>query len=73
MGLHLHVEHGGEALLIFLTVRGRNKLLVGRAVAAKRVQAAFNTAEKDTEVWRTISPKTRGSSPERRERSARRK
>lgn len=68
MRLHLHVEHGGEALLIFLTVRGRNKLLVRRAVAVKRVQATFNT-----EVWRTISPKTRGSSPERRKSAARRK
>lgn len=71
MHLHLHIEHGGEAPLIFLNAAGRNKLMVRRVVAVKSVQSAFNTAERDTMVWRTISPKTRGSSPEQRESSAR--
>lgn len=71
MCLHLHLEHGGEALLIFLNAPGRNKRMVRRVVAVKRVQSAFSTAEKNTMVWRTISPKTRGSSPEQRESSAR--
>lgn len=71
MRLHLHLEHGGEAPLTFLNVPGGNKLLVRRVVAVKSVQCAFNATEKDTLVRRTISPKTRGSSPEQRESSAR--
>lgn len=63
--LHLHVERGGEEPLIFLTAPGRNKLMAGRVAAGY-----LNSAEKDTPVWRTISPKTRGPSPERRESSA---
>lgn len=71
MRLHLHLEHGGEAPLISLNAPGRNTLMVRRVVAVKHVQSVFSTAEKDTRVWRTISPKTRGSSPEQRESSAR--
>lgn len=67
MRLHLHLEHRAQALLIFLNVPGRNKLMVRHVVAVKRGQPEFNAAEKDTTVWRTISPKTRGSSPEQRE------
>lgn len=67
MRLHLHLEHRAQALLTFLNVPGRNKLMVRHVVAVKRGQPEFNAAEKDTTVWRTISPKTRGSSPEQRE------
>lgn len=73
MGLHLHVEHGGEALVILLNHARQKQAHVRHVVAVKRVPSAFNTAEKDTMAWRTISPKTRGSSPEQRESSARRK
>lgn len=44
--LSSHEEHGGEALLIFLTEPGRNELLVRRVVAAKRIRAALDTPEK---------------------------
>lgn len=71
MRLHLHLEHGGEAALIPLNAPGRNTLMVRRVVAVKCVQSALSTAEKDTMVWRTISPKTGGSSPEQRKSSAR--
>lgn len=65
--LHLHLEHRDKGLLISLNAPGRNTLMV-RHVA---VQSAFSPVEKDTMIWRTVSPQTRSSSPLQRESSVR--